>query len=176
MSVLAFDRGPDTPALPMTTIGGALDEAVLRYPDREALVSVEQGLRFTYAELSAAVDDVARGLLARGVAKGDRVGIWAPNCAEWVLVQYATARIGAVLVTINPAYRTHELTYVLKQAGVKGFPITSYRLRNLLTDTPQDMEPLRRICGDLPYTQQEGTDATVAWMKAQESGTQEATE
>ena len=65
---------------------------------------------------------------------------------------------------------------VLKQAGVKGFPITSYRLRNLLTDTPQDMEPLRRICGDLPYTQQEGTDATVAWMKAQESGTQEATE
>ena len=118
MNVLAFDRGPDTPALPTTTIGGAFDEAVRRHPDREALVSVEQGLRFTYAELSAAVDDVARGLLARGVAKGDRVGIWAPNCAEWVLVQYATARIGAVLVTVNPAYRTHELAYVLKQAGV----------------------------------------------------------
>ena len=61
---------------------------------------------------------MARGLLARGVARGDRVGIWAPNCAEWFVVQYATARIGAILVNINPAYRTHELEYVLRQAGV----------------------------------------------------------
>jgi fatty-acyl-CoA synthase len=115
---LAIDSGPDSPALPTTTVGGALDEAVARYGDREALVSVQQGVRLTYRELSEAVDRVARGLLARGIDKGDRVGIWSPNCYEWVLVQYATARVGAVLVTINPAYRTHELAYVLEQSGV----------------------------------------------------------
>jgi fatty-acyl-CoA synthase len=115
---LAIETGPSTPALPTTTIGGALDLAVQRYGEREALVSVEQGHRYTYRELSDAVDAVARGLIARGVEKGDRVGIWSPNCSEWVLVQYATARIGAVLVTINPAYRTHELAYVIEQAGI----------------------------------------------------------
>ncbi|MCU1593395.1 MAG: AMP-binding protein, partial [Frankiales bacterium] len=118
MLALAIDSGPSSPPLPAGTIGDALDRAVAAGPAREALVSVEQGVRFTYAELSAAVDRVARGLLARGIEKGDRVGIWSPNCLEWVLVQYATARIGAVLVTINPAYRTHELAYVLQQAGV----------------------------------------------------------
>jgi fatty-acyl-CoA synthase len=114
----AVDSGPALPGLPNTTIGGALDHAVERWGAREALVSVEQGLRYTYAELAAAVEDLARGLAARGIGKGDRVGIWAPNCAEWVLVQYATARLGAVLVTVNPAYRTHELGYVLEQSGV----------------------------------------------------------
>jgi fatty-acyl-CoA synthase len=118
MTALAIETGATTPALPLTTIGGALDLAVTQHPDREALVSVQQGVRFTYAELSEAVDRLARGLIARGVQKGDRVGIWSPNCYEWVLVQYATARIGAVLVTINPAYRTHELAYVLNQSGV----------------------------------------------------------
>src|SRR5690242_5550442 len=118
MPELAIDSGPGAPPLPTTTIGGALDLAVERWGDREALVSVQQDLRFTYAELGPAVERVAAGLAARGVAKGDRVGIWAPNCAEWVLVQYATARLGVILVTINPAYRTHELAYVLKQAGV----------------------------------------------------------
>src|SRR3954454_9483578 len=118
MPELAIDSGPSTPALPETTIGGALDLAVDTWAERDALVSVEQDLRFTYAELAKAVDRVAAGLATQGVAKGDRVGIWAPNCAEWVLVQYATARLGAILVTINPAYRTHELAYVLKQSGV----------------------------------------------------------
>ena len=115
---LALDTGPTVPALPPTTIGGALDVAVERWGDREALVSVEQGLRFTYRELSDAVDRLAAGLAERGVVKGDRVGIWSPNCAEWVLTQYATARLGAILVTVNPAYRTSELTYVLEQSGV----------------------------------------------------------
>ena len=132
MDQLAIDSGPDVPALPRTTIGGALDAAVERWGSREALVSVAQGLRYTYAELAVAVDDLARGLRARGVGKGDRVGIWAPNCAEWVLVQYATARLGAVLVTVNPAYRTQELRYVLEQAGVRlliaspGFKTSDY--------------------------------------------------
>ena len=77
------------------------------------------GRRWTYDELAADVEAVARGLLALGIDKGDRVGIWAPNVPEWVLVQFATARIGAILVNINPAYRSHELAYVLKQAGIR---------------------------------------------------------
>ncbi|WP_328548453.1 AMP-binding protein [Streptomyces platensis] len=100
------------------TVGTDLTRAIARFGDREALVEVASGRRWTYAELGRAVDEVALGLLAQGVAKGDRVGIWAPNCAEWVLVQYATARIGAILVNVNPAYRVHELGYVLRQAGI----------------------------------------------------------
>ncbi|GED83958.1 AMP-binding protein [Streptomyces sp. 6-11-2] len=100
------------------TIGANLDRAVAAFGDREALVDVPSGRRWTYAEFGAAVDQVARGLLAKGVAKGDRVGIWAANCPEWVLVQYATARIGVIMVNINPAYRAHEVEYVLRQAGI----------------------------------------------------------
>src|SRR5579875_2096536 len=107
----------DTPLLG-ETIDANLRRMVTRFADREALVDVATGARYTYAELDAAVDRVARGLHGRGVRRGDRVGIWAPNCAEWFLVQYATARIGAILVNINPAYRTHELDYVLRQAGI----------------------------------------------------------
>ncbi|MBM4792730.1 AMP-binding protein [Streptomyces sioyaensis] len=100
------------------TIGTDLARALARFGDREALVEVASGRRWTYTELGRAVDEVALGLLAKGVTKGDRVGIWAPNCAEWVLVQYATAKIGAILVNVNPAYRVHELGYVLRQAGI----------------------------------------------------------
>ncbi|MFC4031063.1 AMP-binding protein [Streptomyces polygonati] len=99
------------------TIGRNLDRAIAAHPDREALVDVASGRRWTYAEFGRAVDDVARGLAARGVVKGDRVGIWALNCPEWVMVQYATARLGAIMVTINPAYRLHELEFVLNQSG-----------------------------------------------------------
>jgi fatty-acyl-CoA synthase len=101
------------------TIADNFARTVAEHGDRDALVSCHQGLRYTYAELDRAVDAVACGLLALGIAKGDRVGIWSPNCAEWVLVQYATAKIGAILVNINPAYRTHELGYALKQSGVR---------------------------------------------------------
>jgi fatty-acyl-CoA synthase len=100
------------------TIGDNFDRTVAAHPDREALVEVPTGRRWTYSELRVAVDQLALGLLADGVAKGDRVGIWAPNVAEWTLTQYATAKIGAILVNINPAYRTHELEYVLNQAGI----------------------------------------------------------
>src|SRR4051794_39364977 len=100
------------------TIDANLRRTVARFPEREAVVDVPAGRRLTYAEVDEAVDELARGLLARGVDRGDRVGIWAPNCAEWYLVQFATARIGAILVNINPAYRTHELQYVLNQATV----------------------------------------------------------
>src|SRR5205823_9815106 len=96
-----------------------LQAAARRFPDAEALVSCEQGLRFTYAEFDAAVDRLAAGLLAAGLRRGDRVGVWSPNRAEWVLVQYATAKLGVILVNINPAYRTSELAYSLAQSGCR---------------------------------------------------------
>jgi fatty-acyl-CoA synthase len=101
------------------TIGENLDRAVERWGEREALASCHQDLRYTYAELGEAVDRLARTLLAGGLRPGDRVGIWSPNCAEWVLVQYATAKAGIVLVNINPAYRTSELAYALRQSGCR---------------------------------------------------------
>ena len=100
------------------TIGDNLDRTAARVPDGEALVDRAQGLRYTWAELVAEIDALAVGLLDLGGAKGDRVGIWAPNCAQWTLLQYATAKVGAILVNINPAYRTHELEFVLNQAGI----------------------------------------------------------
>ncbi|MFX0576787.1 AMP-binding protein [Nocardia nepalensis] len=100
------------------TIGEDFDRMAAAYADREALVDCPTGRRWTYRELAAAIDAIATGLSQRGIGKGDRVGIWAPNCAEWFLTQYATAKLGAILVNINPAYRTSELEYVLRQAGV----------------------------------------------------------
>ena len=115
---LSHAAGPrDVPLLELT-IGGALRRAVERFGDREAIVVREQGYRATYRELWDEVGLAARGLLARGVRPGDRVGIWAPNRYEWLVIQYATARIGAVLVTINPAYKAAELQYALARTGV----------------------------------------------------------
>ncbi|MFD0364501.1 AMP-binding protein [Nocardia sp. GCM10030253] len=108
----------DTPLLG-DTIGADFDRTVAAHPDREALVDCLSGRRWTYRLLADAIDTLATGLAARGVGKGDRVGIWAPNCPEWFMVQYATAKLGAILVNINPAYRTSELEYVLRQAGVR---------------------------------------------------------
>ncbi|MFJ3038901.1 linear/branched/unsaturated fatty acid:CoA ligase LbuL [Streptomyces tendae] len=115
---LSYAHGTSTTPLLGDTIGANLHRAVAAHPDREALVDVPSGRRWTYAEFGAAVDEVARGLLAKGVTRGDRVGIWAVNCPEWVLVQYATARIGVIMVNVNPAYRAHELEYVLQQSGI----------------------------------------------------------
>jgi len=116
--MLSYASGTSTAPLLGETIGANFERAVARFGGREALVDVAAGRRWTYAELDADVNRLARGLLARGIAKGDRVGIWAPNCAEWVITQYATAKIGAILVNVNPAYRTHELEYVVKQSGL----------------------------------------------------------
>jgi fatty-acyl-CoA synthase len=101
------------------TIGANFERTVARFGDREALVDAASARRWTYNELDVEIDEVALGLLRLGIGKGDRVGIWAPNCAEWVVVQYATAKIGAILVNVNPAYRVHELTYVLNQSGMR---------------------------------------------------------
>jgi fatty-acyl-CoA synthase len=114
----SYASGTSVAPLLGDTIGANLEATVARFGDREALVDASTGRRLTYAGRDSQVDRGARGLLALGVAKGDRVGIWAPNCVEWVLVQYATAKIGAILVNINPAYRTHEVGFVLRQSGV----------------------------------------------------------
>jgi fatty-acyl-CoA synthase len=108
----------DTPLLG-DTIGAHFERTAARFAERPALVSRQQDVRLTYAELDTAIDAVAGGLLRAGIRAGDRVGIWAPNCAEWVLVQYATAKVGAILVNVNPAYRAHELEYVLRQSGMR---------------------------------------------------------
>ncbi len=101
------------------TLGARFERTVAAFGDREALVDVPTNRRWTYSELDVEIDEAALGLVALGVGKGDRVGIWAPNCAEWVIVQYATAKIGAILVNVNPAYRAHELAYVVKQSGMR---------------------------------------------------------
>ena len=110
-------RGPTETSLLEITIGEALRSAAERWPDHLALVSRHQGVRLTWGELNAEAERIACGLLQRGVRKGDRVGIWAPNCAEWAIVQFATAKIGAILVNINPAYRTVEAEYALNKVG-----------------------------------------------------------
>lgn len=99
------------------TIGEQFDETVSAYPDNDALIVHHQNLRYTYRELQAAVDECARALMALGVQVGERVGVWSPNNAQWCITQFATAKIGAILVNINPSYRTHEVEYALKHSG-----------------------------------------------------------
>ena len=105
----SYASGPsETPLLGMT-IGDALDQTAARYPTNEALIVRQQDVRYTYAELKREVDRCARALMALGIEKGQRVGIWAPNRAEWIITQLGTAKIGAILVNVNPAYRLNEL-------------------------------------------------------------------
>src|ERR1700734_2433769 len=115
----SYSSAESATALLGDTIGGNFDATVRAFGSREALVDRAAGRRWTYTELAPAVDAPALRLLVLGIGKGDRVGIWAPNCAEWTLTQYATAKIGAILVNINPAYRTRELEFVLNQSGAK---------------------------------------------------------
>ncbi|MGW2844309.1 AMP-binding protein [Streptomyces sp. NPDC001274] len=146
MTGLSYAHGTGTTPLLGDTIGRNLDRAIEAYGDREALVDVASGRRWTYTEFGAAVDELARALMASGVAKGDRVGIWAVNCPEWVLVQYATARIGAVMVNINPAYRAHELAYVLKQAGIS---LLAASLAHRTSDYRALVDQVRADCPEL---------------------------
>ncbi|WUO45038.1 AMP-binding protein [Streptomyces goshikiensis] len=131
------------------TIGENLDRTVRRFPGRDALVDRAAGRRWTYAEFAADVDALALGLLDLGITKGDRVGIWAPNRAEWTLVQYATAKIGAILVTVNPAYRSHELEYVLRQSGMRML-VAAERFKS--SDYAAMIEEVRPGCPELEFT------------------------
>lgn len=128
------------------TIGDNLDRTVAAHGDRDALIDHASGRRWTYREFAEQVNGLAAGLLSRGVGKGDRVGIWAPNCPEWTFTQYATAKIGAILVNINPAYRSHELQYVLEQAGISTL-VSAASFKT--SDYASMIETVRPQCPDL---------------------------
>jgi fatty-acyl-CoA synthase len=145
MTSLSYANGSSAEPLLGETIGANLLHRAARFGSREALVDVPSGRRWTYGDLVAQTGRLARGLMALGIEPGERVGIWAPNLPEWVLTQYATARMGAILVNINPAYRTHELAYVLQQAGIRtlvaaeSFKTSNYRamIDEVRTDCPE---------------------------------------
>jgi fatty-acyl-CoA synthase len=115
----SYVQGPGVVPLLDETIGGALNRVARQHPSRDALVSCHQNLRYTYSELLREVDRAARALLALGLERGERIGIWSPNRAEWLITQYAAAKAGAILVNINPAYRVRELEYALNQSGIR---------------------------------------------------------
>jgi fatty-acyl-CoA synthase len=161
--VASYASGTSDVALLGRTIGEALADAVERFPDVEALVDVPTGRRWTYRQLGEEVERVALGLLATGVDKGDRVGIWAPNCAEWIFVQYATARVGAILVNINPAYRSHELQYVLGQSGIRLLVAApSFKTSNYASM----IEEVRSRCPALEHVVLLGTNTWDALLEA----------
>jgi fatty-acyl-CoA synthase len=118
-TTLSYASGVGEAALLGMTIGDALDRTVTEFGDREALVSCHQRIRWSYADLAARVDELARALMSIGVARGERVGIWSTNRAEWTLTQFATSKIGAILVNVNPSYRSAELEYALNQSGCR---------------------------------------------------------
>jgi fatty-acyl-CoA synthase len=145
----SYARGDTSAAMLDETIGANLERAVERFGEREALISCAQGRRYTYAQLGAAVDELARALMAAGLATGDRIGIWSPNRVEWTLVQYATAKLGAILVNVNPAYRTSELEYVLRQSGCRmlvaapAFKTSDYR--GMVEEVRPSLPALERV-------------------------------
>ena len=128
ISRLSHAIGPTERPLLEMTIGDNFDQTAARFPDREAVVDIPAGRRWTYTALRADVNALASALIGKGIEAGDRIGIWAPNCAEWTIVQYAAAKVGAVLVNLNPAYRTHEVEYAINQAGIRMvFALPSFR-------------------------------------------------
>jgi fatty-acyl-CoA synthase len=145
----SYARGDSSAQLLDETIGANLERAVARFGERDGLISCAQGLRYSYAELGAAVDELARALMAAGLQKGDRIGIWSPNCVQWTLVQYATAKLGAILVNINPAYRTSELQYALRQSGCRmliaasAFKTSDYRA--MIREVRPELPELERV-------------------------------
>ncbi|HEU4354032.1 MAG TPA: AMP-binding protein, partial [Actinomycetota bacterium] len=163
MSEISYVSGPSERPLLARTIGGELDHALRLHGDREALVSRQQGLRYTYAELHERAERVARALMALGVHAGDRVGIWSPNRAEWVITQYGAAKAGAILVNVNPAYKTQELGFILDRAGVsvvvsaRAFRSTDYVA--MLEQVRPDLPGLRHVVllGEAPEPW------TIAW-------------
>jgi fatty-acyl-CoA synthase len=145
----SYAKGPSEPPLLEQTIGANLERVVAEHGDNDALVECMTGRRWTYTEFNADVDALARGLMAADIAKGDRIGIWAPNCAEWTMVQYAAAKVGAILVNVNPSYRTHELSYVLNQSGTRlllaasSFKTSDYRA--MVDEVRGECQALQRV-------------------------------
>jgi fatty-acyl-CoA synthase len=148
-SHLSYSHGASAEPLLGETIGDNLHRIAAAHGPNEALVDVPTGRRWTYAQLDADSDRVALGLIAAGIATGDRVGIWAPNCAEWALLQYGSAKAGAILVNINPSYRSHELAYVLRQSGAtllvsaESFKTSNYR--GMIDEVRGDLADLEQV-------------------------------
>jgi fatty-acyl-CoA synthase len=145
------------------TLGACLDRIVGTHGNHDALVSLHQGIRYTYRELHAIVERVARGLIALGVQRGDRVGVWSPNCAEWLVAQYALAKTGAIMVNVNPAYRLWELLHALSQSGVS-LVIAARRFRNadyaaMLDELRPQLPSLKSIV----YIGAERSSGTLIW-------------
>ena len=141
---VSYASGPSDKPLLGSTIGKFFDYAAGRYAEREAVVSIHQHVRFTYSELAERVNKLAKAFISAGFQKGDRIGIWSPNNVQWLITQYATAKAGLILVTINPAYRSHELAYVLRQSGCKGLILQN----NLRSSNYEQM--LCELCPELP--------------------------
>ena len=142
----SYFRGADTPPLIDVTIGDYLDDTAARFAGREALVVPHQGIRWTYAEYLGEIERLAVGLLALGIETGDRVGIWSPNGYEWCLTQFATAKIGAILVNINPAYRVFELEYALNKSGCKALVAAQQFKSSRYLDMLQSLAPELAHC------------------------------
>ncbi len=148
-ALLSYAQGPSGPPLLDETIGANLERIAAAFGEHDALVDCATGRRWTYTEFNADVDRLARGLIGAGLVRGDRLGIWAPNRAEWTFVQYATAKLGIVLVTINPSYRTHELSYALRQSGCRmvisapSFKSSDYR--SMLGEVGPDCPELEQV-------------------------------
>src|SRR6476661_2050506 len=163
---LSYAQGESAPPLLEETISANFARTVAAHADREALVEMASGRRWTWAELDRDVDALARGLIAAGVEKGQRVGVWAPNCAEWTLTQYACAKVGAVLVNVNPSYRTHEFAYAVNQSGLRlllaasAFKTSDYRAM---------VEEVRGQCPDLERVVYVDTDDWAELVAAGES-------
>ncbi len=161
---LSIVSGPTSTPLLDQTIGSNLEETVGRFGDQEALVVVHQGIRQTWNEFNDTVDDVAKGLIGLGIGSGDRVGMWSPNYAEWVYIQYATAKIGAILVNINPAYRLSELKYALAHSGCRLLVTRTEYLSSLYREMVEEVVP------DIPELEKVIYYDTEDWSALLEAG------
>jgi fatty-acyl-CoA synthase len=167
---LSYSHGASSTELLGETIGANLRRVAAKYPEAEVMVDAPTGRRWTYGRFDAETDVLAAGLIAGGMLAGDRVGIWAPNCAEWVLLQYATAKAGIILVNINPAYRSHELSFALRQSGVRllvsaeSFKTSDYRA--MIDECRADLPALR----DVVYLGTPAWDALFAAGQADAGG------
>ena len=149
MRELSYSHGSSNIPLIGETIGALFDRITSQFPEREALVIRHQKIRYTYLQFKKVVDESAAGLIQLGVKKGDRVGIWSPNNAEWLVTQFATAKIGAILVNINPSYRIFELEYALKQSGVKYLILASGFKKSDYTSMIYELAPAAKDVGNL---------------------------
>ncbi|NRB48901.1 MAG: AMP-binding protein [Saprospiraceae bacterium] len=146
MKKLSYACGiSDKPLIGMT-IGDMFDQTVERYPDNDALIVRHQHIRYTYRQLREKVDECAKALLALGLEKGDRLGVWAPNCAEWTITQLATSKIGVIQVNINPSYRLHELEYALNQSGCKAIVTADQFKTSKYTEMIYELAPELYVC------------------------------